>query len=110
MAAETIHTVFISSTFEDLREERAEVQKAVLRLGCLPIGMELFPSVDDSAWGYIRGQIERCDYYILIVGIRYGSVDTSDGVGFTEKEYRLARQMNKPVLVFVRSSSVAVVP
>jgi hypothetical protein len=31
MAAESINTV-LSSTFEDLREERAEVQKAVLKL------------------------------------------------------------------------------
>ena len=72
MAHDNIHIVFISSTFEDLREERAEVQKAVLRLGCLPVGMELFPSADEDAWGYIRGEIERCDYYILIVGGRYG--------------------------------------
>lgn len=107
MAADSIHTVFISSTYEDLREERAEVQKAVLQLGCLPIGMELFPSADSSAWGYIRSQIERSDYYILIVGNRYGSVDL-DGVSFTEKEYRLARELNKPCVVFLRSDSMEV--
>ena len=105
--SEPIHVVFISSTFDDLREERAEIQKAVLRLGCLPIGMELFPSADDDAWNYIKGEIERCDYYVLIVGGRYGSVDT-DGVSFTEKEYRLARSLKKPCLVFVRSTKALV--
>lgn len=107
VSSEAIHVVFISSTFEDLREERAAVQKAVLQLGCLPIGMELFPSADDDAWGYIKGEIERCDYYVLIVGNRYGSVDP-DGVSFTEREYRLARQLNKPCVVFVRSRAALI--
>lgn len=39
---EKIYKVVVSSTFEDLREERAEVQKALLKLNCLPVGMELF--------------------------------------------------------------------
>jgi hypothetical protein len=34
MATEIIHTVFISSTYEDLREERAEVQTKDIRLRC----------------------------------------------------------------------------
>jgi hypothetical protein len=104
VADDSIHTVFISSTFEDLREERAEVQKAILRLGCLPIGMELFPAADDDAWGFITREIQRSDYYVLIVGGRYGSVD-ADGVSFTEKEYRLAKKLGKPCLVFVRSEA-----
>jgi hypothetical protein len=109
VASDSIHTVFISSTFEDLREERAEVQKAVLRLGCLPIGMELFPSADNDAWGYIQGEIKRSDYYVLLVGGRYGSV-ADDGMSYTEKEYRYARELNKPCLVFVRSNKQAVTP
>jgi Domain of unknown function (DUF4062) len=107
VASDSIHTVFISSTFEDLREERAEVQKAVLRLGCLPIGMELFPSSDSDAWDYIAGEIKRCDYYLLIVGGKYGSL-SPEGVSFTEKEYRYAKELRKPCLVFVRSPTMLV--
>src|SRR5262245_31099313 len=44
MAGEIIYSVFVSSTYEDLREERAAVQKALLQLKCMPIGMELFGS------------------------------------------------------------------
>jgi hypothetical protein len=109
VASDSIHTGFISSTFDDLREERAEVQKAVLRLGCLPIGMELFPSADADAWCHIKGEIERSDYYILIVGGRYGSVD-KDGVSYTETEYRYARQLGRPCIVFIRSSTALVTP
>jgi len=35
--------VFVSSTYEDLREERREVMQALLALDCIPTGMELFP-------------------------------------------------------------------
>ena len=101
VSSEAIHVVFISSTFEDLREERAAVQKAVLQLGCLPIGMELFPSADDDAWGTSRAKSSDAIIF-LIVGNRYGSVDP-DGVSFTEREYRLARELNKPCVVFVRA-------
>jgi hypothetical protein len=37
---EVIYKVFVSSTYDDLREERAEVQKALLKMKCLPVGME----------------------------------------------------------------------
>ncbi len=56
VSSEAIHVVFISSTFEDLREERAAVQKAVLQLGCLPIGMELFPSDGEAMRGVHQGR------------------------------------------------------
>lgn len=35
--------------------------------------------------------LDDCDYYILIVGGRYGSLD-DDGTGYTEKEYNYALQ------------------
>jgi Domain of unknown function (DUF4062) len=104
---DSVEIVFISSTFEDLREERAEVQKAILRHRCVPVGMELFPAADADAWGFIKGEIERSDYYILIVGNRYGSV-AEDGISYTEKEYHLARELKKPCLVFVRSKTMPV--
>ena len=40
---EKIFQVFVSSTFEDLQEERKEVMQALLELDCMPAGMELFP-------------------------------------------------------------------
>jgi len=43
------HQVFISSTFRDLIVERQAVLKAVLELGHMPAGMELFPAADESA-------------------------------------------------------------
>ena len=76
---------FISSTFADLRDERQAVLKAVLELNQMPAGMELFPASDDTAWQLIRDVIDASDYYLLVIGGRYGSVDEA-GLGYTEKE------------------------
>ena len=34
------YQVFLSSTYDDLIEERAEVMQALLELDCMPAGME----------------------------------------------------------------------
>jgi hypothetical protein len=97
---EKIYSIFVSSTFEDLREERAEVQKALLKLKCFPVGMELFPSTDIETWEFIKRQIANSDYYLLIIGGKYGSVD-ENGVSFTEKEYDYAKEIGKRAIAFV---------
>jgi hypothetical protein len=97
------YQVFISSTFTDLREERQAVLKAVLEVGHMPAGMELFPASDASAWELIKGVIDESDYYLLIIGGRYGSLD-SEGVGYTEREYDYATQKAKPVIAFLHEA------
>ena len=99
---EIIYSVFVSSTFEDLREERGELQKALLKLKCFPIGMELFPSSDDETWEFIKRQIDQADYYIVVIAGRYGSVGP-DGVSYTEMEYDYARSIGKPTVGFIHS-------
>ena len=66
----------------------------------MPAGMELFPAVDDTAWQLIRDVIDASDYYVLIVGGRYGSMDEA-GLGFTEKEYEHAVSTKKPVIALL---------
>lgn len=83
------YQVFISSTFMDLSEERQLVMRTVLEMGHIPAGMELFPAFDEEQWNFIKRVIDDSDYYIVIVGARYGSL-TPDGVSFTEKEYDYA--------------------
>ncbi len=91
------YQVFISSTFEDLKEERQSVLKAILELDHIPVGMEFFPASDDDPWKLIRGIIKDSDYYVLIIGGQYGSLD-EDGIGYTEKEYDFALSKGKPII------------
>jgi hypothetical protein len=94
------YQVFVSSTYVDLQDERREVMQALLELDCIPAAMELFPASDDESWTLIQRVIDLCDYYVVILGNRYGSV-TPDGLSFTEKEYDYARSIGVPVLGFV---------
>ena len=94
------YQVFVSSTYEDLKEERQEIIQALLELNCIPAGMELFPAADESQWSVIKAVIDDCDYYIVIIAGRYGSED-HEGMSYTEKEYRYALERNKPIIAFL---------
>jgi len=94
------YQVFISSTYADLQEERQEIMQALLELDCIPAGMELFPAANEDQWTLIRKVIDDCDYYIVIIGGRYGSLSPS-GIGYTELEYRYALEKGKPVIGFL---------
>lgn len=94
------YQVFVSSTFRDLVDERQDTIRNILDLNHIPAGMELFPAADVEQLSYIKKVIDECDYYLLIVGGRYGSLD-ADGVSFTEREYDYAVETDKFVIAFV---------
>src|SRR3954468_7702491 len=94
------YQVFVSSTFLDLKEERAAVVSALLQLDAIPAGMELFPAADDDAWTLIERVIAASDYYLLVIGGKYGSIDPHTELSFTEREYDFAVAAGKPVMAF----------
>lgn len=96
------YQVFVSSTYQDLKEERKQVMQALLELDCIPSGMELFPASDETQWSLIKKVIDDCDYYILIVGGRYGSIDEA-GLSYTEREYDYAVSKLIPILAFLHA-------
>src|SRR5712691_7499422 len=98
--AEKRYQVFVSSTYDDLQEERREVMQALLELDCIPAGMELFPAADETQWSLIKRIIDDCDYYIVIVGGRYGSTNSA-GMSDTEMEYRYAMEQGTPSIAFL---------
>lgn len=101
--SERRYQVFVSSTYKDLQAERQEVIQALLELDCIPAGMELFPATDESQWNLIKQVIDDCDYYIVIIGGRYGSIGPR-GISYTEMEYRYALKTNKPILAFLHEN------
>jgi hypothetical protein len=98
------YQVFVSSTFVDLKDERQAVSRAILNLGHIPAGMELFPASDVDQMSFIKKVIDDCDYYILILGGRYGSLSES-GLSYTELEYAYAVEQKKPVLAFLHGDT-----
>jgi hypothetical protein len=101
MPDEKREQVFISSTFKDLVEERRAVIQTLLEADCIPAGMELFPASDSQKWDLIKSVIDLCDYYVVIVGGRYGSVDAEARLSYTEMEFDYAVSRQIPVMGFL---------
>lgn len=94
------YQIFVSSTYADLKEERQRVIQALMEMDCIPAGMELFPAADEEQWLFIKKIIDDCDYYLLVVGGRYGST-TSDGISYTEKEFDYAVSKGLKVIALI---------
>ena len=107
------YQIFISSTYKDLIEARSKVRDAILSMMHFPVGMEMFNAADEEQWEIIQETIDSSDYYVLILGQRYGSVIESGsdaGISYTEKEFRYAREKKIPILVFIIDDDVAIKP
>lgn len=102
MQVDRRYQIFVSSTYEDLREERQQATQAILELSSFPSGMELFPATDATQWELIQRVIAESDYYVAIIGGKYGSLGPS-GTSYTEMEYDFAVANEIPVLGFVKS-------
>src|ERR1700680_120176 len=74
--------------------------QALLALDCIPTGMKLFPAADDDSWTLIERFIAGWDYYVVIVGGRYGSKGPT-GKSYIEMEYDYAVEVGLAVLAFL---------
>jgi hypothetical protein len=98
------YQVFVSSTFLDLKDQRQVVLQELLKLDCIPAGMELFPASSDQPLKHIQKVIDDTDYYILIVGERYGSTPPSGTTSYTELEFDYARSKGVPVIALLQAT------
>lgn len=94
------HQVFISSTFADLVDERREIIQSLLEMDCIPAGMEMFPAANEDQLTLIKDVIDQFDYYLVVIGGRYGSM-SAEGISYTEQEYDYAITQGIPVMGFV---------
>jgi hypothetical protein len=89
--------VFISSTYRDLLKERQTAVQAVLDAGHIPAGMELFAAGDEAQLAVIKRWIDESDVYMLILGVRYGTIEPVLKKSYTHVEYEYALAQKKPV-------------
>lgn len=97
--------IFISSTYIDLIDERQSAVQAVLESGHIPAGMELFKAGNLSQLETIKKWINDCDVYMLILGGRYGSIESNSGKSYTQLEYEYALSQNVPVFSVILTDS-----
>ncbi len=67
--------------------------------------MELFKAGNESQLKTIYKWIDESDVYMLILGGRYGSIETNSGKSYTQLEYEYALSKNIPVFAVVLSDT-----
>lgn len=97
--------IFISSTYKDLQDERQAAVEAILASNNIPAGMELFKAGNNSQWETIKKWINDSDIYMLILGGRYGSIESESRKSYTQLEYEYAISHNIPVFATVLSEA-----
>ena len=96
------YQVFISSTFKDLINYRQAVSSEIAFRGHIPAGMEDFTACGDDLEAYIKGVIDDSDYYVLIIGQRFGSsIPADENVSFTMMEYEYAKSKGMRIIPFI---------
>ena len=100
MTSDKKYQVFVSSTYTDLQDARQELMMSLLSLGMIPTGMELYPTEKNNQWAMIQQVINECDYYVVLVGGRYGTLSPI-GLSYTHREYVYAATKKKPVIAFL---------
>jgi len=90
-------SVYISSTFNDLKQFRQAVINCVISLVDYykPVSMEFYDADDIHFVKKCLDDVEACNIYILIMGKRYGYIPKGFTKSITEMEYEKALECKK---------------
>jgi Domain of unknown function (DUF4062) len=105
--------VFVSSTFYDLKQIRADLKDFITALGLTPIISEYnsfpidptIPAVENC----LKVVDDNADIFVLIISGRYGTV-TDQNKSVTNMEYLKARAKGIPIYVFIDKAVLYVLP
>lgn len=112
--------VFLSSTYVDLEDTRDHVFTVLKKNGHNPILFEkggISFSPDETLEKSCYQRVEECDFYILVIGSRYGSKSNevgqlellNDSLGnttyqsITKTEWEIAKKNKIPMTIYVKS-------
>ncbi len=101
------YKVYISSTYEDLKELRARARDAILTNELLPVGMEHYKNSEERPVDKCLKDVRRCDIYLGLIAFRYGFVPAGFDKSITQLEYEEAGEAGIPRLIFVISEKAA---
>lgn len=102
------YQIFIISTYTNLIDERKLIIDALLKMDFIPAGMEIFVASDTEQYNVITKVIDLCDYYLLIIGKRYGTINEDTQFSYTEMEYNYALSKGIPILVFALAENSSI--
>jgi len=105
-------TVYLSSTYEDLKDHRRAAFEALRKAGYQVKAMEDYVATDRRPVDKCLADVARANIYVGIFAFRYGYVpppehNNPNGLSITELEYRHAESLNKTCLCFVVKNSAS---
>ena len=103
-------TIYLSSTYEDLKDHRRAVYEALRKSGHDVKAMEDYVAADTRPVEQCLKDVEAADIYVGIFAFRYGYIpppthNNPKHLSITELEYRHAETLKKPCLTFVVSDT-----
>ena len=101
-------TIYLSSTYEDLKDYRKVVFDDLRKAGYEVMSMEDYVATDKRPVDKCLIDVEGADIYVGLFAFRYGYVPPAhhgnpDGLSITELEFRHAEKLGKPCLTFAVS-------
>jgi Domain of unknown function (DUF4062) len=96
----------MSSTFKDLEQHRAALMKAIEAQGMHAVAMEQDAALPVTVIDSSLRKVRAAAAYIGLVSHSYGTVPDSaernpEGLSLTELEFREARRLGRPMLIFI---------
>lgn len=98
--------IFISSTFEDLKDHREATLRATQTLGHAGDDMIFWSADERQARDLSLDKVRQSDVVILLLAHRYGHIPSGSDISITEAEYGAARAAGIPVLAFFIDESM----
>jgi len=105
-------TVYLSSTLDDLREERKVVVDAISDICVIK---QTYRADDQRSVDACLADVQACDLYVGILAQCYGSIAGIEGKSFTELEYEACVRNTKtsgkpdiPRLMFIKSTEAGI--
>jgi hypothetical protein len=103
-----IPTVFVSSTFYDLRYAREALKRFIEVIGYAPVlsedGTVFFDPTTTAAESCLR-EVSNANLFVLLVGGRYGSVPPAANLSVTNGEFLRAVEQKIPIFALVEQGT-----
>lgn len=108
-------TIYLSSTYEDLKDFRSAVVQALRQSEYHVIAMEDYVATDHRPVDKCLKDVEKADIYVGVFAFRYGYIPPAEhnnpnGLSITELELRHAQRLKKPCLTFLADQKLSGFP
>ncbi|MFM9881997.1 MAG: DUF4062 domain-containing protein [Burkholderiales bacterium] len=100
--------VYVSSTYEDMKDCREVVLSVLRAQKHQAVGMEDYTAESSRPLDKCLRDVANCDAYVGIFGWRYGFVPKDgnpEALSITELEYRKAKELDLPRFAFLQSKA-----